>query len=52
MLDCVAVPSVIVECGFLSNEKDEKLLTQEHWQRRLTESIAAGVLAYFSQSTS
>ena len=51
MLNCTSAPSVIVECGFLSNEKDEKLLVDEGWQKRLAESIVAGALAYFSQST-
>lgn len=51
MLTCTLAPSVIVECGFLSNEKDEKLLVQESWQKHLAESIVAGALAYFSQST-
>ncbi len=51
MLDCTSSPSVIVECGFLSNEKDEILLISKGWQKRLAESIVAGALAYFSQST-
>ena len=27
LLNCSSFPSVIVECGFLSNGKDEKILT-------------------------
>ena len=42
----------IIECGFLSNAKDEKLLTNESWQGRLAETIAAGVMEYLSQSAS
>ena len=49
MLQCAACPSVIVECGFLSNAKDEKLLTEEGWQKRLAQSIAAGIVGYFAQ---
>lgn len=48
MLSCSDCPSVIVECGFLSNEKDENLLTDESWQKKLAETLARGVLAYFS----
>ena len=48
MLSCTKNPSVIVECGFLSNAKDEGLLLNETWQKKLVEGIAGGVLAYFS----
>ena len=51
MLECLPVPSVLVECGFLSSEKDENLLVQTWWQKRLCQSIVSGVLAYFSQSS-
>ncbi len=52
ILNCAPCPSVIVECGFLSNAADERLLTEESGQKRVAESIAAGVLAYFSGQTS
>ena len=48
ILACTRNPSVIVECGFLSNAKDEGLLLNEAWQKSLVEGIAVGVLAYFS----
>lgn len=48
ILNCHTCPSVIVECGFLSNYADERLLTEESGQKRIAKSIAAGVLAYFS----
>lgn len=48
MLKCADCPSAIVECGFLSNAEDEKLLISEAWQERLAENIAAGVVAYLS----
>ena len=51
MLRCTSAPSVIVECGFLSNAKDEALLIKESWQRKIAESIGAGIIEYFSQST-
>lgn len=51
MLECSDCPSVIVECGFLSNAKDEALLNTGLWQRKLAESIASGVVAYLSDST-
>ena len=48
ILECIARPSVIVECGFLSNPSDEELLCSESWQQKLAESIAAGVEEYLA----
>jgi N-acetylmuramoyl-L-alanine amidase len=48
LLNCSDCPSVIVECGFLSNPEDEKLLIDEAWQKKLADTIASGVLAYFA----
>lgn len=43
------VPSVIIECGFLSNATDEKLLAQPDHQEKLASGIVAGVLEYLNQ---
>ena len=48
MLECSGCPSVLVECGFLSNREDERLLTSEGWQKALAGVIAESVMAYFS----
>lgn len=48
MLQSTAYPSVIVECGFLSNAADEKLLCSDGWKNRLAEQITSGVIGYFS----
>lgn len=37
------VPSVLVECGFISNPLEEKLLLSADYQARLAEAIAEGV---------
>ncbi len=39
-------PAVIVECGFLSNEKEANLLQQREYQRKMAFSICCGVLKY------
>lgn len=39
---------VIVECGFLSNWEEAKLLTQENYQRRVAWAVALGTLQYLS----
>lgn len=51
MLECYSCPSVIVECGFLSNEMDEALLNTAAWRKRLAQAIAGGALAYFTGAT-
>lgn len=46
MLRISNCPSVIVECGFLSNASDEKLLASASWQKSIAETIANGIKAY------
>jgi len=41
-----SAPSVLVECGFLSNPTEEKKLQEEAYQQTLAEAIAKGVLTY------
>ena len=40
------MPGVIVECGFLSNETEEKLLQQEDYQNKMCYSIYSGIINY------
>ena len=40
------VPSVLVECGFISNPAEERLLLSDEYQARLGEAVAAGVMQY------
>ena len=40
------VPSVLIECGFISNAAEEKLLLSKDYQQRLGEAIAEGVESY------
>lgn len=48
MLKCTANPSVIVECGFLSNEADEALLTSDDYRKKIAYAIFKGAVAYYS----
>ena len=41
--------SVLVECGFLSNKEEEKLLLTEEYRRKIASAIADGVADYFAQ---
>lgn len=39
-------PSILIECGFLSNAKEEALLLTDTYQQRVADAIADGVAAY------
>ena len=43
----VNIPLVIVECGFLSNEQENKLLQTDEYQNELAWSIYIGIMDYF-----
>lgn len=42
------VPAVLVECGFLSNPDELKLLTEDEYQKKLAEAIYAGIEDYIN----
>ena len=41
------VPGVLIECGFLSNEKERGLLVQDEYQNRIVKTIVDGLLNYY-----
>ena len=43
----VEIPTSIVECGFLSNREEEKLLLEDEYQNRLAWGIYNGIMEYF-----
>lgn len=43
------VPSVIVECGFISNPKEEERLKDEKYQKKIAEVISKSVEDYFKK---
>ena len=49
IVDHVNIPITIVECGFLSNEEEEKLLQTDEYQNKLAQGIYLGILKYFSK---
>ncbi len=48
MLKCTQSPSVIVECGFLTNPEEDKLLNDEAYQRAVAYAIFKGAVSYFA----
>lgn len=51
LLSCSEIPSVIVECGFLSNPEEEMLLTTPEYQDKLAYNIFAGAVSYFCSTS-
>ena len=43
----VEIPTTIVECGFLSNPEEEKLLQNNEYQNKLAWGIYNGIMEYF-----
>ncbi len=49
LMKALQCPAVIVECGFLSNEAEAKLLGQDAYQTRLALCIVRGYLDYIKE---
>ena len=49
ILRTTEIPAVIVECGFLSNAEEEKLLNDATYQEKLAWAIYCGILDYFEK---
>ena len=47
IVENVKIPMSIVECGFLSNEEEEKQLQQDDYQDKLAWGIYTGIIDYF-----
>ena len=44
------IPSTLIECGFLSNDKEAKLLNDEEYQDQISLAIYVGIQKYFSET--
>ena len=47
LVDNIKIPITIVECGFLSNDEEAKLLQEEEYQNRMVEGVFQGIVKYF-----
>lgn len=50
LLEKVKYPAVLVECGFLSNAREEELLRNSEYQKKLAVNICCGVIQWFSNT--
>ena len=47
IIEHVEIPITIIECGFLSNPEEEKLLQEDEYQNKLAWGIYNGIMDYF-----
>ncbi len=52
LLTRTPTPTVIVECGFLSNEAEANLLASDDYQDKVAHTIFLGILSYYEATTS
>ncbi len=50
ILSKAQVPAVLVECGFLSNPEEEKMLNTELYRNKIAYSIYCGFLDFYNQN--
>lgn len=46
---CEDIPSVIVECGFISNYEEEQKLKSEIYQEKIAESLGKSIAKYYTE---
>ena len=51
LLKNAQIPAVIIECGFLSNFDEERLLNTKEYQNKLAKAIAEGIKCYYERKS-
>ncbi|MBE7036474.1 MAG: N-acetylmuramoyl-L-alanine amidase [Ruminococcaceae bacterium] len=49
LLSRAKIPAALVECGFLSNEREGQLLQDETYQKQVAWAIYCGIIQYFAE---
>lgn len=50
MLNCSYYTAVLIECGFISNPEEERLLNDENYENLIINAIYNGILLYFGNN--
>ena len=50
LLEHSNIPTVLVECGFLSNPEECQKLSEKEYQKRLSFSIVCGIIKYIEEN--
>ena len=51
LLTRTPTPTVIVECGFLSNPNEAELLSSEEYQNKVAQAIYMGIVSYYETNS-
>lgn len=49
ILNCNDLPSVLVECGFLSNPQEERLLQDKNYQDKFCYALCCGIIRFLNE---
>lgn len=49
LLNCSYYTSVLIECGYLSNSDEEKLLNSDSYKEKIVNAIYSGILLYYGK---
>ena len=50
ILNCTDYPSVIAECGFLSNPEEDALLNTQEYQKKVAYALYKGIVAFIAHN--
>ena len=48
ILKCTNIPTILCECGYLSNVEDEQLLIDDMYQEKVAFAIYKGIILYLN----
>ena len=50
VLKSLTIPSILIELGFITNKKEEKLLNNKKYLTKISKIISLSILNYFNQA--
>lgn len=50
ILNCSYYTSILIECGFISNPQEERLLNTAEYREKLIDAVYSGILLYFGNT--
>ena len=50
ILNCTYYTAILIECGFISNPEEEKLLNSKDYKQKMIDAIYNGILLYFGNT--
>jgi len=51
IMDNSTIPTVLVECGFLSNDEEEEKLLSDEYQEKVAWAVYTGLIEYFNEQS-